>query len=89
LSGFLFFLNRAILVPVKQIEVAIMDVFFGYNPYVMITIYALLLDGVFHALRARKRNSKPIKRDHSIAPVNYKYKFYRYNDPTSFHYEGD
>jgi hypothetical protein len=40
--------------------VAIMDIFFGYNPYVMITIYALLVDGVFHALRARKVTPKRV-----------------------------
>lgn len=59
-DGFWLRFNRAILVTVKRIEVAVMDIFFGYNPYVMITIYALLVDGVFHALRARKVTPKRV-----------------------------
>jgi hypothetical protein len=28
-----------------------MDIFFGYNPFIMITVYMLLIDGIAHVIR--------------------------------------
>jgi hypothetical protein len=69
-----------------------MDIFFGYNPYVMITIYALLVDGVFHALRARKASSKQVI-NHDINSNHNSNKMTKFyldsNDPRSPFYLGN
>jgi hypothetical protein len=37
-----------------------MDIFFGYNPFIMITVYMLLIDGIAHVVRVKTPNAKPL-----------------------------